>query len=70
MNHTFILLRGGLRLFDFGHVWACADVDVNIGRGRCPENDGWIIDLLCRRNMGSVVVSPGLFIILISCPLI
>ena len=38
-SHSFLIERR-LTIFRIGYVWACVAVDVNIGRGRCPESAG------------------------------
>ena len=45
-------------------------VDGNIGRGRCPESVGRIIELSGRGTMVPVVVGLEFFKIMVYCPLI
>ena len=51
-------------------MWGCVAVGGNISTGRCTGSIGLIIEFLRRQNLGTVVVGPGFFKIIVSRPLI
>ena len=70
LNHTVFLLREGwcsLSLDMHDIVWLLM---VTLGEVYIQKVLVWIIELLGRRTLGPVAVGPGLFKIMVSCPLI
>ena len=62
-------IKNRLELLRFGYVWACVAIDGNIGRGKCPESVGLIIEVLGRWALGPVVAGFEFFKIIVSWPL-